>query len=84
MKYVGTALLALLGIVALSANASAAIVCNDDGDSWRVKEKNTYPPDAKVHVYEDDYVIDKKYKWRDPGEGRGYWRGPPPGVWVPF
>ena len=81
MKYVGTALLGLLGIIALSANASAAIVCNDDGDCWRVKEKNTYPPDAKVHVYEDDYVIDKKYKWREPGAGRGYWRG---GVWVGF
>jgi hypothetical protein len=84
MKYLATAALGLLGALALSASASAAVVCNDDGDCWRVKEKHTYPPDAKVHVYEDDYVIDKKYKWRDPGEGRGYWRGPPPGAWVQF
>jgi hypothetical protein len=31
---------------------------------------------------EDDYVVDtKKYKWREPGAGRGYWRG---GVWIGF
>jgi hypothetical protein len=66
MKYLGTAVLALLGIIALSASASAAIVCNDDGDCWRVKEKYTYPPDVRLHVYEDDYVVDtKKYKWRN-------------------
>jgi hypothetical protein len=82
MQYLGTTVLALLGIIALSANASAAIVCNDDGDCWRVKEKYTYPPDVRLHVYEDDYVVDtKKYKWREPGAGRGYWRG---GVWVGF
>ena len=73
MKYLGTAVLALLGIIALSASASAAIVCNDDGDCWRVKEKYTYPPDVRLHVYEDDYVVDtKKYKWREPGTGRGH------------
>jgi hypothetical protein len=85
MKYLGIAALGLLGTLALSASASAAVVCNDDGDCWRTKEKYDYPPKAKVHVYEDNYVIDtKKYKLREPGEGRGYWHGPPPGAWVQF
>jgi hypothetical protein len=35
-----------------------------------------------LYRYEDDYVVDtKKYKWRQPGAGRGYWRG---GVWIGF
>ena len=82
MKYVVTAALALLGIIALSVNASAAIVCNDEGECWRVKEIHTYPPEMKLHVYKDDYVIDtKKYKWREPGPKRGYYRG---GIWIEF
>jgi hypothetical protein len=39
------------------------------------------PPEARVNIYEDDYVIGPKYKLREPGAGRGYWRG---GVWVGF
>jgi hypothetical protein len=82
MKYLVTATFALLGILALSGGASAAVVCNDEGDCWRTKEKYTYPPDVRLNVYEDDYVIDeKKYRLREPGAGRGYWRG---GVWIGF
>jgi hypothetical protein len=82
MKYCVSAVLGIFGVLALATSASAAIVCNDEGDCWRVKEKYEYPPDVKLHVYEDDYVVDtKKYKWREPGAGRGYWRG---GVWIGF
>lgn len=82
MKTVATAALAVVGALALSASASAAVVCNAEGDCWRVKEKYDYPADVEVHVYDDDWVIDtKKYKWREAGKGRGYWRG---GVWVTF
>ena len=36
-KYLVSA--AFLGLLALTAtNASAAVVCNDEGDCWRVKE----------------------------------------------
>ena len=82
MKYLGSAALAVLGTLALSTGASAAIVCNEEGDCWKVKDRHTYPPDVQLRVYEDDWTIDtKKYKWRDPGEKRGYWRR---GVWVTF
>jgi hypothetical protein len=83
MKHLVTAAVMALGVLAFGAtSASAAVVCNDEGDCWKVKKKETYPPDARVNVYEDDYVVDtKKYKWREEGPPPGYWRG---GVWVPF
>ena len=50
MKYLKTAALAVLGTVALTAGASAAVVCNEDGDCWRTKERLTNPPDARVQI----------------------------------
>jgi hypothetical protein len=70
MNYFKTAALAVLGTVALTAGASAAVVCNEDGDCWRTKERLTYPPDARVQIYEDDYTLAPKYRWRDAREGR--------------
>jgi hypothetical protein len=72
---------ALIGLVALTASASAAVVCNDDGDCWRSKERLDYPPHARLHVYGDDYAIGPKAHWREAHEGHGYYRG---GVWVGF
>jgi hypothetical protein len=43
MKYLGSALIGLLGTFVLTTTASAAIVCNDEGDCWKVKEKHKYP-----------------------------------------
>lgn len=82
MKRLRYAAIGIVAIFALPGAAMAAVVCNDDGDCWRVKEKYTYPPDVNVQIYEDDWVLDtNKYKWREPGQGRGYWRG---GAWVGF
>lgn len=50
MTYLKTAALAILGTLALTANASAAVVCNEDGDCWRTKERLTYPPAARVQI----------------------------------
>ena len=85
MKYLVSAALGIVGVLALATGASAAVVCNEDGDCWRVKEKHTYPPDVKLHVYEDDWkradADSAKYRWREPGPSRGYYRG---GVWIGF
>ena len=43
MKYLGSAIIGLVGSIALTTGASAAVVCNDEGDCWRVKEKHKYP-----------------------------------------
>jgi hypothetical protein len=40
---------------------------------------------VKLHVYEDDWkwpdADSAKYRWREPGPSRGYYRG---GVWIGF
>ena len=83
MNRLTIAVLGAAGAVALmTTSVSAAIICNDEGDCWQAKETYTYPPEARVKVYEDNYVVDtKKYKMREVRPDRGYWRG---GVWVGF
>jgi hypothetical protein len=48
---------------------------------WRVKERIEYKPELRLRVYDDDWKWKEgeKYRWREAGPGRGYWRG---GVWV--
>ena len=75
---------ALVGALAFSATgASAAVVCNSEGDCWKVKEKYAYPPEVNLEVYDDDWTWgdSPKYRWRDAGSGRGYWNK---GVWIGF
>lgn len=86
MKKLGTAVLAIAGILALtSTGATAAVVCNDEGDCWRVKEKYEYRPEFRLRIYDDNWVWPDhekhKYRWRESRDGRGYWRQ---GVWVEF
>ena len=71
---------AFLGVLAMTATGvSAAVVCNDEGDCWKVKDKYDYPPAAHLQIYGDDWKWEgNKYRWRDPGAGRGYWNK---GVW---
>ncbi len=80
-----TVALTLAGTIALmTSSASAAVVCNDEGDCWRVKEKYEYKPEFGLRVYGDDWKwadSDRaKYRWRE-DRGRGYWRK---GVWIEF
>jgi len=63
--------------LALGATAaSAAIVCNREGDCWHVKEQHNYRPEFGVTVYPDNWKWadneHSKYRWRE-HEGRGYW-----------
>jgi hypothetical protein len=60
MKYLKPAVLAVLGTVASTASASAAVICNEDGDCWRTRERLTYPPEARVQIYGDDYNLGPK------------------------
>jgi hypothetical protein len=82
MKALAKTILACAAALAMGAStASAAIVCNDEGDCWRVKERRDYKPELKLHVYDDDWKWKEgaKHRWRDPGHGHGYYRG---GVWI--
>ena len=45
-KYLVSAIVGAVGILAFTAtSASAAIVCNGEGDCWHVKEKYDYKPE---------------------------------------
>ena len=86
MRKFGIALAGTLAVFAFSATtASAAIVCNEIGDCWHVKEKYDYKPEFGVRVYPDEWkwadTDHDKYRWRE-HEGRGYWN--PKGVWIGF
>jgi hypothetical protein len=85
MKYLVTTTAGVLGALLMATAANAAVVCNDAGDCWRVKEKHQYPAGVNIHIYGDDWKWDDadaaNYRWRDAREGRGYWRD---GVWITF
>jgi hypothetical protein len=82
--HLAKACLVIGALTLLSSSASAAIVCNEEGDCWRVKERYDYRPEFRLRVYDDDWKWsdrDKhKYRWRE-SQGRGYWRQ---GVWIGF
>jgi hypothetical protein len=77
----------LLGAGALAVmatNASARIVCNDEGDCWHTHSDYDYPPGIRLEVHPDDWTFkegDKRAWHEHEGEGRGYWHG---GAWAPF
>jgi hypothetical protein len=84
MKQLVSTLMVVAGLFAFTATAtSAAVVCNEDGDCWRTKEKYTYPPKAGVRIYADDWTWGPKdkYRWREARPGPGYWSK---GVWIEF
>lgn len=71
-------------MVAATAPASAAIVCNRAGDCWHTTERYAYRPAFGLTVHADNWKWRardaRRYHWNE-HEGRGYWRK---GVWVTF
>lgn len=74
--------LAIAGLSIANSGASARVVCNDDGDCWRVQTQYDYPPGVRLEFHGDDYRWGdhEKRRWRD-HDGRGYWQN---GIWVEF
>jgi hypothetical protein len=82
MTRASRAILIGAGALVLSATASsAAVVCNDEGDCWRVRGRPSYGPDLSLRLYPDDWRWSRgeHYRWREPGRGHGYWRR---GAWI--
>jgi hypothetical protein len=84
-KFHKMAVCALVGLSALAASAtvaSAAIVCNAEGQCWHVAHPYRYAPEYGVVVHPDNWRWGptEHFVWRE-HTGRGYWRG---GVWVRF
>ena len=59
-----TALACAAAFAFTASTASAAIVCNDEGDCWRVKERRDYDPGLKLRVYNDDWHWKEGEKYR--------------------
>jgi hypothetical protein len=73
--------LAGAGLLGLSSlNASAAIVCNEDGDCWHTPEAYTYPPGAHIVIHPNEWRWGpgEHFAWKE-HQGRGYWEG---GNWI--
>jgi hypothetical protein len=65
----GTTMLAFATV-----SASAAYVCNGNV-CWTVKEKYTYPAEAKIVVREESWKPGPEITVRESREGRGYYVG---------
>jgi hypothetical protein len=81
MKMLSAAL--LIGATALAftaTTASAAVVCNEEGDCWHVRGAARYEPELRLRVYPDNWRWreHEHYRWREHG-GHGYWRN---GAWI--
>jgi len=74
----------LLGAAALgfsATQASARIVCNQEGDCWHVRSDYDYKPGLHLTIHPDDWRFHgDHYRWRE-HEGRGYWHG---NTWMTF
>jgi hypothetical protein len=61
------ALVCASALTLTATSASAAIVCNDDGDCWHVSGQPDYQPELKLRIYGDDWKWSDNdhYRWRE-------------------
>jgi hypothetical protein len=81
-KLAAAALLSAATVAVTISSASAAVVCNREGECWRVSNRYHYRPEFGLVVHPDGWAwgANEHYRWRN-HEGRGYWRK---GVWITF
>ena len=81
MRFLNKSLIIAAGALTLTASAaSAAIVCNDEGECWHRRGGASYGPELRLNVHPDNWkwASHEKYRWRE-HDGHGYWRK---GVWI--
>jgi hypothetical protein len=76
------AMMGVSAVASISTNASAAIVCNEEGDCWHTQAEYTYQPAFSLSVHQNDWKWKEgeKHAWREHA-GKGYWKG---GNWTGF
>ncbi|MDE2363817.1 MAG: hypothetical protein KGM42_14150 [Hyphomicrobiales bacterium] len=64
------------GLAVSAVGASAAVVCNADGDCWHTTAEYKYPPAVTLQIHPHDWKWGDhdKFRWRE-HDGRGYWHG---------
>jgi len=77
--FAGISFAALMGVSAvalISTSASAAVVCNADGDCWHTQSDYQYQPTFGLTVHQNDWKWKEgdKHAWRE-HDGKGYWKG---------
>lgn len=75
LKTAGLAAVVAAGILATTSTvASAAIVCNREGECWHVKHRYAYRPEFGLVIHPDGWRWrdGERFVWRE-HEGRGYW-----------
>jgi hypothetical protein len=81
MNALTNALVVGAGALTLIATAaSAAVVCNDEGDCWHVRGRPEYKPELRLQIHPDNWTwsSSEHRRWRE-HEGHGYWHG---GRWI--
>jgi hypothetical protein len=81
MRTLAKILLAASAVVSTAGTTSAAVICNEDGECWRVEGQPAYSEELRLRVHPDEWTwpLGERYRWLEPGVGAGYYRG---GVWV--
>jgi hypothetical protein len=79
-KLAAVAAFSVATVAVSTISASAAIVCNGEGECWHVRGRAAYKPEFGLTVHENNWKwgAGDKYRWRE-HEGHGYWRN---GVWI--
>ena len=81
-KLAAVAAISVASLAVSTMSASAAIVCNREGECWHVRGRYAYRPEFGLTVHENNWRWHdgEHFTWRE-HEGRGYWRN---GVWIRF
>ena len=82
VKLTAAAVITAGSVALMTATASAAIVCNQEGECWHTREAYDYRPEFGLTVHPDDWRwgAADHYRWHE-HEGRGYWHN---GAWITF
>jgi hypothetical protein len=85
VQFASAAVLVATGFAAVPSAASAAVVCNREGDCWHTERVYRYPRSLGIVRHPDHWYFHQTWNdrrhWRDYHSGRGYYRG---GAWVIF
>jgi hypothetical protein len=72
----------ILCVAAIPGNASAYVICNNEGDCWH-SERVEHVPGMNFETHPDDWYFHQEWgryrRFHEYRDGRGYWHN---GVWV--